>query len=58
MKRSAAAAATPTTMTKYRLVGVKTIGAPLTFIAIVTVRFTRNATPVTMVAPNCRVNAR
>ena len=35
-----------------QLLDVRTMGAPVAFITIVTVRFTRNATPVTMVAPN------
>jgi hypothetical protein len=51
VNRSAQAAAKPTTITKYRLCLDRVIGVPLTFSVIANVKFARNATPVTMVAP-------
>lgn len=52
VNRSAQAAASPTTMTRYRLLVVKAIGEPVAFIVIVNARFARKATPVMIVAPN------
>ncbi len=47
VNKSAQAAASPTTMTKYRLLCfVRLTGAPLAFSVTVNARFARNATPV------------